>query len=213
MKKILVSPSVLNVPKEKLLEQSKELEKFGADWIHCDVIDGVFVQNKALELDDVKKLNNAVSLPLDVHLMYQYPQTAIKDFALAGADLITFHYESSCDVRQTCELIKNCGVKAGIALNPSTSVDVLLPYADCFDLILIMSVNPGFGGQRFIAESVDKISQAKQLFPDKLIEVDGGINGETCELAANAGADVLVAGSFIVLSQNVKAAIEKLKSL
>ncbi len=213
MNNVLVAPSVLNVPHEKLLEQSVKLEEFGADWIHCDVMDGILVPNTALELSDIANLHAVVGLPLDVHLMYQHPLAAIEEFVSAGASVVTVHFESSDDIVEVSKVIRRFGSKVGIALNPETPIDVLLPLADCFDLLLIMSVRPGFGGQRFIPDSVEKIRRARNLFPDKIIEVDGGINAETAKSVIGAGADVLVAGSFIVLSQNIKESLEKLKTL
>lgn len=213
MEKVLIAPSVLNVPQEKLCEQSNILEKFGADWLHCDAMDGIFVPNTALSSSDVADLKKSVNIPLDIHLMYQHPMSVVEDFANAGADIITFHVETADDVEKTSELIRKCGAKVGLALNPSTPVDVLLPYADCFDMILIMSVQPGLGGQRFKQESVEKIRRARELFSNKLIEVDGGINAETAKLVVEAGVDVLVAGSFIILAQNIGEAIGKLKNL
>ncbi len=213
MDKILVAPSVLNVPRENLNEQSKILEKCGADWIHCDVMDGVFAPNTALELSDVDSLNKSVNLPLDVHLMCEHPLAVIEDFVSVGADVITFHYEAADSVAETAARIRSLGVKVGVALNPATPVDVLIPYADCFDMVLVMSVQPGFGGQRFKTESVEKIRRARELFPEKLIEVDGGINAETGKAVVDAGANVLVAGSYIVFAENIASAIEKLKNL
>lgn len=213
MNNVLVAPSVLNVPHDKLLEQSVKLEEFGADWIHCDVMDGIMVPNTALELSDICNLHAAVSLPLDVHLMCQHPLSVIETFVSAGASVVTVHFESSDDIVEVSKIIRQFGAKVGIALNPETPVDALTPFADYFDLVLIMSVKPGLGGQSFIPDSIGKIRSARKLFPNKIIEVDGGINAETAKCVIDAGADVLVAGSFIVHSQNVKESLEKLKTL
>lgn len=213
MKKILISPSILNADPSCYESVCKELESSGADWIHCDVMDGKFVPNTALGLSVVQNLHKSVQIPLDVHLMVQDPLSQVESYVEAGAKYLTFHLEAVDDVRKISDAIRRCGAKVGISLKPSTEVEALLPFSDLFDMILIMSVEPGFGGQKFIPQSVEKIKKARRLFPDKLIEVDGGINAETAKCAVEAGADVLVAGSFIVTAQDKRKAIEMLQNL
>lgn len=211
--KILVSPSVLNADFGKLAEECVSLEKSGADWIHCDVMDGEFVPNLSFGLPVVEAIDKAVTIPLDVHLMIRHPLRYVSRFAAVGADWITFHLESDDDVASTCRAIKDCGCKVGISLKPATDVEQLLPYASLFDMILIMSVEPGFGGQKFIANSTEKIAKARRHYPDKLIQVDGGINAENAQTVVNSGADVLVVGSALLHCADRKAMISTLKAL
>ena len=213
MQKPLISPSILNVDANNLLSECVLLENCGADWIHCDVMDGIFVPNVSLQPSVVAAIKNSVKIPLDVHLMVENPRLAAEEYIRAGADIITFHLEATDNPLETMNFVKNCGVKVGIAIKPSTPVDAVLPYAKLLDMILVMTVEPGFGGQKFIAASVEKIMRAKQLFPNKLIQVDGGINGETAQLSIHAGANVLVAGSYIVNSSDKKECIANLKNL
>ncbi len=213
MSKILVSPSILNVEQDKLFKVSSDLQKFGADWLHCDVMDGVFVPNVALGLDYIRNLHQKVSLPLDVHLMVTSPLDVVEDYVKAGASIITIHSNTDSDVAKTAQRIRNFGAKVGIAVNPEVAVEELLPYADLIDMVLIMSVKPGFGGQKFMPSCIEKIRAARKLFPNKLIQVDGGINAETAKLVVDAGANVLVAGSFIVFAEDKAEAISKLKNL
>lgn len=213
MSKILVSPSILNVEKDKLFEVSNQLQNCGADWLHCDVMDGVFVPNVALGLEHIRNLHQSVNLPLDVHLMVTSPLAVVEDYVKAGASIITIHSNTDSDVAKTAQRIRKFGAKVGIAVNPEVAVEDLLPYADLIDMVLIMSVKPGFGGQKFMPSCIEKIKTARKLFPNKLIQVDGGINAETAKLVVDAGANVLVAGSFIVFAENKAEAISKLKNL
>ena len=213
MTKPLVSPSILNADKANLAAECISLQQSGADWIHCDVMDGIFVPNVSLSPDAVREVKKNVSLPLDVHLMVQNPDAVVKEYVNAGADIITFHFEAVKDVKSTINLIKSFGVKVGISLKPATPVDAVIPYASHVDMILIMTVEPGYGGQKFICETLEKIKRARQLFPNIHIQVDGGINAETSKLAVEAGADVLVAGSYIINSQNRAESIAILKNL
>ncbi len=213
MSNILISPSILNADFARLGEECLSLQNSGADWIHCDVMDGVFVPNISFGLPIVQDLRKTVEIPLDVHLMIVHPKQYAKRFVDAGASIVTFHLESNDDIADTAEIIKGCGAKVGISLKPSTPISKLLPYANLFDMILVMTVEPGFGGQKFIPACLAKIREARELFPNKLIQVDGGINEQTAAQAIAAGADVLVAGSAIINSVNRKETIMKMKNL
>jgi len=211
MRKIFVSPSILSADFARLEQECKSLEKSGADWIHCDVMDGMFVPNVTFGMPIVKSIRKCVVIPLDVHLMMDEPIRYVKQFAEAGADIITFHAEAAKNVADTANAIRACGKKVGISVKPNTPVEALLPYKGLFDMILIMSVEPGFGGQSFIESSVDKIRKARELFPDVLIEVDGGINEITAKQVIDAGVDVIVAGSAIMSATDRKEAIARLR--
>lgn len=211
MRKIFISPSILSADFARLEQECKSLEKCGADWIHCDVMDGSFVPNLTFGMPIVKSIRKCVVLPLDVHLMIDRPERYVAQFAEAGANLITIHAEATDDVAACLKLIRSCGKQAGISLRPNTPVETLEQYRGLFDMILIMSVEPGFGGQAFIESSVDKIKTAKKLFPNVLIEVDGGINEKTAGKVIDAGVDVIVAGSAIMNAADRKAAIAELR--
>ena len=211
MRKIFISPSILTADFARLEQECKALEKCGADWIHCDVMDGNFVPNITFGMPVVKCIRKCVVLPLDVHLMIDRPERYIAQFAEAGANLITIHAEATDKVADCLKLIRAQGKKAGISIKPNTPVEVLKEYRSLFDMILIMSVEPGFGGQSFIESSVDKIRRARELFPDVLIEVDGGINKHTASKVINAGVDVIVAGSAILNSTDRRSAIAELR--
>ena len=211
MRKIFISPSILSADFARLENECKSLEKCGADWIHCDVMDGNFVPNLTFGMPIVKSIRKCVVLPLDVHLMIERPERYVEQFAEAGANLITIHQEATDDVAGCLKLIRNCGKQAGISLKPNTPVETLEQYRGLFDMILIMSVEPGFGGQAFIESSVEKIRLAKKLFPDVLIEVDGGINKDTAKCVIDAGVDVIVAGSAIFNATDRKAAISEIR--
>ena len=211
MRKIFISPSILTADFARLEQECKALEKCGADWIHCDVMDGNFVPNISFGMPIVKSIRKCVVLPLDVHLMIDRPERYIEQFAEAGANIITIHAEATDDVAACLQLIHRCGKQAGVSLKPNTPFEVLENYRGLFDTILIMSVEPGFVGQAFIESSVDKIKKAKELFPDVLIEVDGGINKDTARKVIDAGVDVIVAGSAIMNVPDRKAAIEEIR--
>ena len=213
MRKIFISPSILTADFARLEQECKSLEKCGADWIHCDVMDGNFVPNLTFGMPVIKSIRKYVVLPLDVHLMIDRPERYVAQFAEAGADLITIHAEATDNVASCLKLIRSCGKKAGISIKPNTPIEVLEQYRGLFDMILIMSVEPGFGGQSFIESSVDKISRAKHLFPDVLIEVDGGINRHTAKKVIEAGVDVIVAGSAILNAFDRRFAIDELRKM
>lgn len=211
MSKIFISPSILTADFARLEQECKSLEKCGADWIHCDVMDGNFVPNLTFGMPVIRSIRKCVVLPLDVHLMIDRPERYIEQFAEAGANLITIHAEASDKVADCLKLIRSCGKKAGISVKPNTPVETLEQYRGLFDMVLIMSVEPGFGGQSFIESSVDKIRRTKELFPDVLIEVDGGINKHTAKKVIEAGVDVIVAGSSIMNASDRRSAITELR--
>ena len=212
-RKIFISPSILTADFARLEQECKSLEKCGADWIHCDVMDGNFVPNLTFGMPVIKSIRKCVVLPLDVHLMIDRPERYVQQFAEAGANLITIHAEATDNIQDCLKLIRSCGKKAGISVKPNTPVEVLEQFRGLFDMILIMSVEPGFGGQSFIESSVDKIRRAKELFSDVLIEVDGGINKHTAKKVIEAGVDVIVAGSAIINVPDRRGAIAELRKL
>ncbi len=211
-----IAPSILSADFSKLGEDIREVEAGGADYIHVDVMDGHFVPNITLGPPIVKAIRPITGLPLDVHLMISEPAKYVDAFADAGADYITVHVEADPHIHRTIQLIKNRGVKAGVVLNPGTASELIKPLIADIDMVLLMTVNPGFGGQAFIPSVVTKIKEirkwADELNPALEIEVDGGINLETIAVCAEAGADVFVAGSAIYNQSDRKKAIEDLKA-
>lgn len=210
-----IAPSILSANFAELGNEIIDVEKGGADYIHVDVMDGHFVPNITLGPMIVKAIRPLTSLPLDVHLMIENPSQYIEAFADAGADYITIHVEADPHLHRTIQMIKSKGVKAGVVLNPATPAEMIKPILKDVDMILLMTVNPGFGGQSFIPSVVPKIKQirewANEINPTLEIEVDGGINPETAAICAEAGADVFVAGSAIYNRSDRGAAIEELK--
>ena len=198
---IKISPSILSADFSKLGSEIQDLEKAKADLIHIDVMDGHFVPNITIGPEVINKLRKYTSLPFDVHLMISPVDNFIKSFAEAGADIITIHPEATDDLVSSIKKIKSYNKKAGVSLNPKTSVDLVLPVLNLIDLVLVMSVNPGFGGQKFIPETLEKIKiLRKEIDTKKLktkIEIDGGINIENSKIAIKAGVDIIVSGTTI----------------
>ena len=201
MHNVKISPSILSADFGKLGNEIQDLEKAGADFIHIDVMDGHFVPNITIGPEVINKLRKYTSLPFDVHLMISPVHDFIKNFAEAGADIITIHPEATNDLVSSIKKIKSYNKKAGVSLNPETSVDKVLPVINSIDLVLVMSVNPGFGGQKFMKETLEKVKiLRKEIDSKKLktqIEIDGGINFETAKMAKKAGVDIIVSGTTI----------------
>tara|TARA_Y100000591_G_scaffold288402_1_gene272617 strand:- start:8984 stop:9643 length:660 start_codon:yes stop_codon:yes gene_type:complete len=218
MKKIKISPSILSADFSQLGEEIKRLEKCGADMIHVDVMDGHFVPNLTIGPPVIKALKKNTSMLFDVHLMISPVHKYIDDYSDAGADIITIHPEATDDLDLSISKIKRLKKKVGVSLNPETKIDVIIKYLDKIDLVLIMSVNPGFGGQKFMPEVLSKIKDLKKIQKERKlnfdIEIDGGINFENCKTAIDAGANILVSGTTIFKSNNgdIKKNIELLKS-
>jgi ribulose-phosphate 3-epimerase len=213
----LIAPSILSADFSKLGDEIRAVEAAGADWIHVDVMDGHFVPNITMGPIVVEAVKRVTTLPIDVHLMIENPDRYIKDFADAGADWISVQLETCVHLNRTIQMIKECGAKAGVALNPASSLSSLSWSLDVLDFVLIMSVNPGFGGQSFIENSLDKIKALKSMLQERklecLIQVDGGVNLKTIEAVSLAGADVFVAGSAIYGRDDYKKAIGEFKNI
>ena len=209
---VKIAPSILSADFAQLGNEIKEVEAYGADYIHVDVMDGHFVPNITIGPLIVEAIRPVTELPLDVHLMIEDPDQYIPEFAKAGADIITVHQEACVHLHRTIQLIRDNGVKPGVVINPATPAELLLPILKDIDMVLVMTVNPGFGGQKFIEESVQKIRQLdnwrKEMGLSFEIEVDGGVNTETAKICTAAGADVLVAGSAIFSQPDRKQAIK-----
>ncbi len=217
MKAPIVSPSLLSANFNELAKDIEMINQSKADWFHLDIMDGVFVPNISFGFPVVAHINKLAKKPLDVHLMIVEPDRYIKDFKSVGADYLTVHYEACTHLHRTVQAIKAEGMKAGVSLNPHTPVSVLEDIVGELDLVLLMSVNPGFGGQKYIENTYKKIKQLKALSkdinPDLYIEVDGGVDNTNAQKLVDAGANALVAGSYVFKSDNPTNTIAKLKTL
>ncbi|MDX1350526.1 MAG: ribulose-phosphate 3-epimerase [Putridiphycobacter sp.] len=213
----IISPSLLACDFANIQSEVEMLNQSNADWFHIDIMDGVFVPNISFGLPVMAAMAKHARKPLDVHLMIANPDNYITEFKNAGADWLTVHYEACPHLHRTIQAIKAEGMKAGVALNPHTPVSVLEEVINDIDLVLIMSVNPGFGGQKFIEKAIEKVAKVKALIvatgAKTLIEVDGGVNDKTGAQLIAAGADALVAGSYVFKSKNPKETIDVLKAL
>lgn len=215
MKIPLIAPSILASDFANLQSEIEMINQSEADWIHVDIMDGVFVPNISFGLPVCEAVNRHAKKPLDVHLMIVQPERYIEAFQKAGASIITVHYEACTHLHRTIQRIKDAGCKAGVALNPHTPVGGLIDIIEDLDLVLLMSVNPGFGGQKFIEHTYRKISKLHELIvtvnSNALIEIDGGVNQQNAQKLLDAGADVLVAGNFVFSSSNPIETIRALK--
>ncbi len=212
---VIIAPSILSADFTRLGEEIKAAEQAGAHWIHVDVMDGRFVPNITIGQEVVRSIRKSTSLSFDVHLMIVEPERYLKEFADAGSDYITVHYEASVHLHRTVQVIKELGKKAGVSINPATPVSVLEDILPDIDLVLIMSVNPGFGGQRFIPGALDKIKRLRDMRYERgldfIIEVDGGVKVENAREVVDAGADALVMGSGFFGARDYKALMEELR--
>ena len=212
-----ICPSILSADFAKLAEEISEVERAGANIIHCDIMDGHFVPNITFGADVISKVNSITDLPLDVHLMIENSDKYIDSFAKAGADYISVHYENNYHLHRLIDKIKSLGVKAGVALNPASPVFLLKNIIENLDFVLIMSVNPGFGGQKFILNSVDKVLDLKKLIdehnPGCKIEIDGGIGLDNIKLVSDAGVDMFVCGASVFKSVDRIGVIKEMKRL
>lgn len=213
MQKVIISPSILSADFVNLERDIKKVENAGADWLHIDVMDGHFVPNITIGVPVTASIKKVSSIPLDVHLMIENPGKYIEPFAKAGADIITFHYEAAKEkTSDIIKLIHSFNIKAGLSIKPKTGPEEILKYLPELDMVLIMTVEPGFGGQKFMPECAEKIPVIREKSPENLIiQVDGGINAETAKVCTQYGANSLVAGNYIYKSENTEKAILSLR--
>ena len=214
MSKVVVSPSILSADFANLGRDVKYVADCGADWIHIDVMDGHFVPNITIGAPVVKSLRKVTNKTFDVHLMIKNPKKYVKDFAEAGSDIITFHYEAveKDEIIDLAKYIKSFGVKAGLSIKPKTKPEDIIEYLPYFDLVLIMTVEPGFGGQKFMDDCAEKLKILKEnAHEDLYLQVDGGINADTARVCTSYGANSLVAGNYIFKSENICEAIKSLR--
>lgn len=214
MSKIIVSPSILSADFANLERDIKLVEKAGADWLHVDVMDGHFVPNITIGVPVVASIKKVAKIPLDVHLMIENPEKYVEPFVKAGADILTFHYEAvkENEINNLINKVKTMGVKVGMSIKPKTPVEEVLKYLSKLDMLLIMTVEPGFGGQKFMDFCAEKIKTVRKVNSEIIIQVDGGINAQTGALCREYGANSLVAGSYIYKSCDVAQAISSLKN-
>lgn len=213
MKKVIISPSILSADFANLERDIKLVENAGADWLHVDVMDGHFVPNITIGVPVVKSIKKITNLPLDVHLMIENPDKYIQPFAAAGADIITFHYEAALEKSfDIIKQIQSAGLKAGISIKPKTHPEIIKDFLDIADMVLVMTVEPGFGGQKFMSNCADKIPYIRENSTENLIiQVDGGINADTAKICIEKGANSLVAGNYVYKSADINAAIQSLR--
>ena len=217
MKHPLIAPSVLAADFANLQRDVEMLNRSEADWIHIDIMDGMFVPNISFGLPVCQAIQRHAKKPMDVHLMIEQPDRYLEAFKNAGADVISVHYEACTHLHRTLQYIKSLGCKAGVAINPHTNIDLLEDTIEDIELVCLMSVNPGFGGQSFLENTYSKVSKLRKLIDFRgssaLIEIDGGVNADNAPLLMEAGADVLVAGSFVFKSDDPEATIAGLKKV
>jgi ribulose-phosphate 3-epimerase len=211
--KVFISPSILSADFANLECDIKRAENAGADWLHIDVMDGHFVPNITIGVPVTASIKKVAKVPLDVHLMIENPDKYIEPFANAGADILTFHYEAvdEANIKSLIEKIKSFNMKAGMSIKPKTAPEVAFPYLDYLDMLLVMTVEPGFGGQKFMPDCAEKIKSIRQKSSDIIIQVDGGINAETGKICKEYGANSLVAGNYVYKSENIIEAVQSLK--